>query len=306
MTRLPSSRLNSISLSEFPHPLPPLFLKRQSLTPPRLSDIHESPVNEGDFPPNMSSSQCLHSALSSSLYASLSRLHFFCPLFFSCIALSPIPLSRAPRLNQIGRINVAAWLHRYHGHQREQKSITSPLPFHQLSFPSVFVALPPSIFPLFCFTASSSSLSSEYHSPFPSYFNMLPFPFSPSKTLKNLKNRMPSLPLSLSSSTDANPSFPHFLHLCCTSPSTVQDFFDWQQLACQSQGSRGRRGLGSKERARDTRRREKRGIEKDISNSKRRAVFPWQLGFYRNGLAKDAISVKKYLLTLRRTVCTQM
>lgn len=33
-------------------------------------------------PPNMSSSQCLHSALSSSLYASLSRLHFFCPLFF--------------------------------------------------------------------------------------------------------------------------------------------------------------------------------------------------------------------------------
>lgn len=185
MTRLPSSRLNSISLSEFPHPLPPLFLKRQSLTPPRLSDIHESPVNEGDFPPNMSSSQCLHSALSSSLYASLSRLHFFCPLFFPCIALSPIPLSRAPRLNQIGRINVAAWLHRYHGHQREQKSITSPLPFHQLSFPSVFVALPPSIFPLFCFTASSSSLSSEYHSAFPSYFNMLPFPFSPSKKLKN-------------------------------------------------------------------------------------------------------------------------
>lgn len=47
-------------------------------------------------------------------------------------------------------------------------------------------------------------------------------------------------------------------------------------------------------------------MEKDISNSKRHAVFPWQLGFHGNGLAKDAISVKKYLLTLYCTVCTQI
>lgn len=129
--------------------------------------------------PNASTLLCL--LLSMPLWVACTFSALF---FFSCIALSPIPLSRAPRLNQIGRISVAAWLHRYHGHQREQKSITSPLPFHQLSFPSVFVALPPSIFPLFCFTASSSSLSSEYHSAFPSYFNMLPFPFSPSKKKK--------------------------------------------------------------------------------------------------------------------------
>lgn len=43
----------------------------------------------------------------------------------------------------------------------------------------------------------------------------------------------------------------------------------------------------------ETCRKEAWGIEKDISNSKRHAVFPWQLGFHRNGLAKDAISVKK-------------
>jgi len=54
----------------------------------------------------------------------------------------------------------------------------------------------------------------------------------------------------------------------------------------------------------ETRRKEALGIEKDISNSKRHAVFPWQLGFHRNGLAKDAISVKKYPLTLSCTVCT--
>lgn len=47
-------------------------------------------------------------------------------------------------------------------------------------------------------------------------------------------------------------------------------------------------------------------MEKDISNSKRHAVFPWQPGFHGNGPAKDAISVKKYLLTLRCTVCTQI
>lgn len=33
--------------------------------------------------------------------------------------------------------------------------------------------------------------------------------------------------------------------------------------------------------------------EEDISNSTRHAVFPWQLGFHRNNLAKDAISVGK-------------
>lgn len=47
-------------------------------------------------------------------------------------------------------------------------------------------------------------------------------------------------------------------------------------------------------------------MEKDNSNSKRHAVFPWQLGFHRNGLGKDAISVKKQLLTLYYTVCTQI
>lgn len=34
---------------------------------------------------------------------------------------------------------------------------------------------------------------------------------------------------------------------------------------------------------------QKRGTEEDISNSKRRAVFPWQLGSHRNSPAKDAI-----------------
>lgn len=33
--------------------------------------------------------------------------------------------------------------------------------------------------------------------------------------------------------------------------------------------------------------------EEDISNSLRHAVFPWQLGFHRNNLAKDAISMGK-------------
>jgi len=33
-------------------------------------------------------------------------------------------------------------------------------------------------------------------------------------------------------------------------------------------------------------------MEKDISNSKRHAVFPWQLGFHRNLPAKDAIRLK--------------
>lgn len=37
----------------------------------------------------------------------------------------------------------------------------------------------------------------------------------------------------------------------------------------------------------------KRGMEEDISNSKRRAVFPWQLGSHGNSPAKDAITMKK-------------
>lgn len=37
----------------------------------------------------------------------------------------------------------------------------------------------------------------------------------------------------------------------------------------------------------------KRGTEEDISNSKRHAVFPWQLGSHRNSPAKDAIRMKK-------------
>jgi len=54
------------------------------------------------------------------------------------------------------------------------------------------------------------------------------------------------------------------------------------------------------------------GIQKDISNSKRHAVFPWQLGSHGYGLAKDAISVKKiptytnigaYLFLRVKTVC---
>lgn len=47
------------------------------------------------------------------------------------------------------------------------------------------------------------------------------------------------------------------------------------------------------------------GMEEDIPNSKRRAAFPWQLGSHSNRPAKDAISMKKYLLTLDCTVCPQ-
>ncbi len=104
---------------------------------------------------------------------------------------------------------------------------------------------------------------------------------------------MPTLLICFLESTDAHPPSPPFppfvLHVSLNSAR----LFDWQQLACQSQGKSERRGLGSKKWRRDTRRRQEWEIEKDISNSKRHAVFPWQLGFHRNGLAKDAISVKK-------------
>lgn len=53
-----------------------------------------------------------------------------------------------------------------------------------------------------------------------------------------------------------------------------------------------------KERPRD---KEGQRKEEDISNSTRHAVFPWQLGFHRNNLAKDAISVGKKILYLHST-----
>lgn len=54
--------------------------------------------------------------------------------------------------------------------------------------------------------------------------------------------------------------------------------------------------MAKSEKGGQTGRREE--IGGDVSNSKRRAVFPWQLGSHGNGRAKDAISVcakKKYI-----------
>lgn len=147
--------------------------------------------------------------------------------------------------------------------------------------------------------SSSSSLSFECHSTLPSYSNILLL----------IKNKVPSLskpcalpPPFFLESTDAYP-FPPFA--VCVSLKHAR-LFDWQQLDCQRWGSQGRTGLGGRKWMKDTRRIEKWGIEEDISNSKRHAVFPWQPGFHRNGLAKDAISVKKCLHTLYGTVCTQI
>lgn len=196
-------------------------------------------------------------------------------------------------------------IHRYQRHQREQKSITSPIPFHQLSLPlSVFVAFSSSFnLPALQFAASSSSsLSFKCHSTFPSYFNMLLL-IKNQVLSQSKKDALPPHFFPWRAQMQI-PPFPAFaVHVSINSTR----LFDWQQLACQSRGKSERRGLGSKKWKRDMRRREEWGIEKDISNSKRHAVFPWQLGFHGNGLAKDAISVKKkYLLTLYCTVCTQI
>ncbi len=185
---LSSARLDSAPLSESPcpHALEALLSTfRHSSAPGEwgrfsstLSFVHSPPNNSILFSLYLSFSQSVALFLpsfSETLYLSV---HVSPPLF---------PLSRM-QLNQIGWISVAAWLHRYQRHQREQKSITSPLPFHQLSLSlSVFVALPSSFnLPALLFAASSSSsLSSECHSSLPSYFNMLlliknPVP-SPSK-----------------------------------------------------------------------------------------------------------------------------
>lgn len=99
----------------------------------------------------------------------------------------------------------------------------------------------------------------------------------------------------------STPFLPFVVHVSFNSAR----LFDWQQLACQSRRKSGRRGLGSK-REGETHREGGSRVEEDISNSKRHVVFPWQLGFHRNNLAKDAISVKKYLLTLYCTACTQI
>lgn len=94
------------------------------------------------------------------------------------------------QLDQIGWISVAAWLNRNQRRQRGHKSITSPLPFHQLSL-SLFVSVAfSSFFNPSALLSSSSSLSFECHSTLPSYSNMLLL----------IKNQVPSL-----SKTDALP-----------------------------------------------------------------------------------------------------
>lgn len=50
----------------------------------------------------------------------------------------------------------------------------------------------------------------------------------------------------------------------------------------------------------------KRGTEEDISNSKGRAVFPWQLGSHRNSRAKDAIRMKKTPTFLPSDTCANI
>lgn len=57
-----------------------------------------------------------------------------------------------------------------------------------------------------------------------------------------------------------------------------------------------RKGIGERERIGE--RWEEVGRKSgEMSNSKRHAAFPWQHGFHRNGLTKDAIRVKKHAHT---------
>lgn len=299
MTRFSSARLESISLSLIG---PSTFPEASLLIPPRLLGVHQQWENEGDF---LSVFSSVHSFVS--ICVSLNLLHFFWSSVSLCTCFSRSLLS-LPRtqLNQIGWISVAAWLNRYQRHNREQKSITSPLSFHQLSL-SLFVSVALSSFfhlsALLLAASSSSSLSFECHSTLPSYSNIFLL----------IKKQIPSLsktcalpPPFFLESTDVDPSSIHFLHLWCTSPWTAQYFLTDSIWPVKDGGSQGRTGLGSRKWRKDTRRKEEWGIEKDISNSKRHAVFPWQPGFHRNGLAKDAISVKKCQLTLYCTVCTQI
>lgn len=146
--------------------------------------------------------------------------------YFSLYACIPPSLSllSCMQFNQIDWISVAAWLHRHQRHQREQKSITSPFSF------SSAISLPSS-FALRFTVSSSSSLSLQSHSTFPSYFNMLllikksSHPPQKISSLFFLESRCKSIT-------------PHFFHSRCTSSLTVHDILTDSSWPVKVGGSR--------------------------------------------------------------------